>query len=82
MKDLEFYETFTSPGGSYTGPAIKIGAGIENKELFAAAEQYGVTAVGGLCTTVGVSGGYLAGGGHGPMTASLGMGSDQVSARF
>lgn len=79
MKDIEFYESYTTPKGSYTGPAMKLGAGIENKEMFAAAEKYGVTAVGGLCSTVGVSGGYLAGGGHGPMTASEGMGSDQVN---
>lgn len=77
FKDLEFYQTYTT--ATYSGPAMKIGAAIENKELFAAAEKYGVTGVGGLCTTVGVGGGFLAGGGHGPMTSMLGLGADQVS---
>lgn len=57
---------------------MKIGAGIVNKELYTAADSYGVTAVGGLCTTVGAAGGYFAGGGHSPMTSLLGMGADQV----
>lgn len=77
LKNLEFYETYKT--ATYSGPAMKIGAGIENKELYAAAEKYGVTGVGGLCTTVGVGGGFLAGGGHGPMTSMLGLGADQVS---
>lgn len=59
---------------------MKIGAGIVNKELFTAADAYGVTAVGGLCTTVGAGGGYFAGGGHSPMTSLLGLGADQVRA--
>lgn len=80
-KDIEFYESYTTPKGSYSGPAMKLGAGIQVEEMYIAAEKYGVTAVGGLCTTVGVTGGYLAGGGHGPMSASEGMGSDQVSIR-
>lgn len=57
---------------------MKIGTGVETKELYAAAEQYGVTAVGGLCTTVATGGGYLAGGGHSPMSSLLGLGADQV----
>lgn len=77
LKNLEFYETYKT--ATYSGPAMKIGAGIETKELYAAAEKYGVTGVGGLCTTVGVGGGFLAGGGHGPMTSMLGLGADQVS---
>lgn len=76
FKDLEFYQTYTTT--TYSGPAMKIGAAIENKELFAAAEKYGVTGVGGLCTTVGAGGGFFAGGGHGPMTSMLGLGADQV----
>lgn len=76
-KDVEFYENYET--SVYSGPALKIGAGLENKELFAAADKYGVTGVGGLCTTVAAGGGYMAGGGHGPMSSSLGLGADQVS---
>lgn len=58
---------------------MRIGAAVQNRELFAAADSFGVTAVGGLCTTVGAGGGYFAGGGHSPMTSLLGLGADQVS---
>ncbi|KAG8169471.1 hypothetical protein KVR01_000216 [Diaporthe batatas] len=75
-KEVQFYENYET--STYSGPALKIGAGLENKELFAAADEYGVTAVGGLCTTVAAGGGYMAGGGHGPMSSSLGLGADQV----
>lgn len=76
FKDVEFYESYKT--SNYSGPALKIGAAIENKELYAAAETYGVTAVGGLCSTVGAGGGYIAGGGHSPMSSLVGMGADQV----
>lgn len=75
-KDVHFYEKYQT--STYSGPALKIGAGLENRELFAAAEEYGVTGVGGLCTTVAAGGGFMAGGGHGPMTSSLGLAADQV----
>lgn len=75
-KDVKFYENYRT--STYSGPALKVGAGLENKELFAAADKYGVTGVGGLCTTVAAGGGYMAGGGHGPMSSSLGLGADQV----
>ncbi|ORY59448.1 uncharacterized protein BCR38DRAFT_351380 [Pseudomassariella vexata] len=76
FKSIVFEESYTAT--DYSGPAIKIGAGVENKELYEAAEKFGVTAVGGLCTTVGVAGGYIAGGGHSPMSPHYGMGADQV----
>ncbi|KAG6361657.1 hypothetical protein INS49_009884 [Diaporthe citri] len=75
-KDVQFYENYRT--STYSGPALKIGSGLENKELFAAADEYGVTGVGGLCTTVAAGGGYMAGGGHGPMSSSLGLGADQA----
>lgn len=76
-KGVQFYENYS--GASYSGPAMKVGAGLETKEFYAAAEKYGVTGVGGQCTSVAGGGGFMAGGGHGPMTSSLGLGADQVS---
>ncbi|KAM7189024.1 6-hydroxy-D-nicotine oxidase [Naviculisporaceae sp. PSN 640] len=63
---------------SYTGPAFKLGAGVQVHELYEAAHQQGVTALGGECDSVGVVGGFLPGGGHGPLTSKYGMGADQV----
>jgi hypothetical protein len=76
LKKVKFLKSFKTP--SYQGPAMEIGAGIQVGELYAAAEQYGVTAVGGECKGVGVAGGYTAGGGHSPMSSKFGLGSDQV----
>lgn len=77
FKDLIFYESYET--SNYTGAAFKIGAGIQLFEMYEAAETYGVTTVGGLCTTVGAGGGYLAGGGHSPLSSKYGTGADQAS---
>jgi len=76
LKDLKFYADYGC--GKNKGPAFKLGAGVVTEEVYAAAEKNGVTAVGGECRTVGLSGGYVAGGGHSPMATLVGMGADQV----
>lgn len=76
LKSIKFVQSYSSP--SYKGPALKLGAGVQVGELYAAANKYGVTAVGGECKGVGVTGGYIAGGGHSPMTSKYGMAADQV----
>ncbi|KAI8635086.1 putative 6-hydroxy-D-nicotine oxidase [Xylariaceae sp. FL1651] len=76
LKSIEFIENYTAYG--YAGPAMKLGAGVEVGELYAAADKYGVSAVGGECKGVGVTGGYIAGGGHSPLSSLVGMGADQV----
>ncbi len=77
LKSVEFIKSYSGPS-SYTGSAFKLGAGIEVGELYAAANKYGVTAVGGECKGVGVVGGYIAGAGHSPLSSKYGMGADQV----
>jgi FAD/FMN-containing dehydrogenase len=57
---------------------MKLGAGVMVYELYEAAEREGYTAVAGECRTVGVTGGYIGGGGHSPVTSVYGLGSDQV----
>jgi hypothetical protein len=47
LNDLKFYPNYVY--GSYSGPAFKLGAGVETADVYAAAEQNGVTAVGGEC---------------------------------
>ncbi|KAG9520865.1 FAD/FMN-containing isoamyl alcohol oxidase MreA, partial [Aureobasidium melanogenum] len=75
MKQMSFVNYESS---QYTGPAFRVGAGITNAELYAAAGAKGYRAVGGSCPTVGATGGYAQGGGHGPLGAKYGLGSDQV----
>ncbi|CAO2654534.1 Nn.00g112670.m01.CDS01 [Neocucurbitaria sp. VM-36] len=59
-------------------PAIRVGAGVSLGEFYQAAEDHGVTAVGGECSTVGVAGGYSAGGGHSPSGGLFGMAADNI----
>lgn len=76
MKDLEFIPAYTS--SSYSGAAIKAGAGVQGFELYDFAYQNEVTTNGGLCVTVGIVGGWIQGGGHGPLSPLFGMGADDV----
>jgi hypothetical protein len=61
LKDIEVVN-YTS--NVFTGPAMKMGAGVQAFEAYAAAHEVGITVLGGECITVGISGGYTQGGGH------------------
>ncbi|KAL9573302.1 hypothetical protein ACKAV7_002987 [Fusarium commune] len=76
FKSIQFLKSYKAK--SYSGPALKVGAGVVVSELYEAAERYGITAVGGEGMSVGYAGGFLAGGGHSPMSPLYGMGADQV----
>jgi hypothetical protein len=76
MKHKEILD-YQSP--SYTGKAMKMGAGIEVHESYEFAQKHGLVSVGGDCPTVGVTGGWTqGGGGHGPGVSKFGLGSDQA----
>ncbi|KAJ5937087.1 FAD/FMN-containing dehydrogenase [Penicillium verhagenii] len=75
LKDIEFIDYKSS---SYTGKAIKVGAGVQIFESNAAASKQGLTVVGGNCRTVGLAGGYSQGGGHGQLVSLYGLAADQV----
>ncbi|KAM0811389.1 putative Fad-dependent isoamyl alcohol oxidase [Seiridium cardinale] len=76
LKSTEFIPSYNS--SHYSGPAIKLGAGVEGFEAYMAAHDTGNRIVGGSCPTVGISGGYSQGGGHSSISSSYGMGSDNV----
>ncbi|KAF2179737.1 FAD-binding domain-containing protein [Zopfia rhizophila CBS 207.26] len=78
MKIIKYLPNYKGPG--YSGPAMKVGAGVTVKELYQAAEDAGVTATGGICESVGYAGGYIQGGGHTPMSGLYGMAADNVMA--
>jgi len=78
LKSLEFLPSYKTATGSYSGPAFRLGAGVNGYELHAAAKRNNVTAVTGECGGVGVAGGFSAGGGHSPLISKYGLGSDQV----
>src|SRR5204863_4714555 len=62
----------------YSGPAIKMGAGVQAFEAYSAANARGLRIVGGSCPTVGLAGGYTQGGGHSCLSSTYGLGADQA----
>ncbi|KAI0758134.1 FAD/FMN-containing isoamyl alcohol oxidase MreA [Fomes fomentarius] len=75
LKNITFLD-YSDP--SYTGKAIKVGAGVQGGEAYAAADAQGLAVVGGDCPTVGIAGGYSQGGGHSALASKYGLGADQV----
>jgi FAD/FMN-containing dehydrogenase len=75
LKHIEFLN-YSSP--SYNGRAVKMGAGVQAFEAYAAAAANGVRVVGGFCPTVGLAGGYTQGAGHGPLNGEYGLGADNT----
>ncbi|KAF9639568.1 putative fad binding domain protein [Lasiodiplodia theobromae] len=78
LKDMEFYKAYETP--TYSGPAIHVGSGVQAFELYQYAEDNDVTVIGGECESVGVTGGYVLGGGHSPLSSIYGMSADHVLA--
>ena len=79
LKGKAYYPTFHAANG-YVGPAIKFGSGIQVFEANEFAKSVGATVVGGEAVTVGLGGGYTAGGGHSPLSSLYGLAADQVLA--
>ncbi|KAI1641131.1 isoamyl alcohol oxidase [Biscogniauxia mediterranea] len=62
----------------YKGDAIKMGAGVTAAEVGRFAHEQGLVIVSGNCPSVGPAGGFIQGGGHGPLGSKFGMGADQA----
>lgn len=76
LKKIAILQNYTSKG--YSGPAVRMGAGVQAFEAYEAAAAAGLRVVGGDCPSVGLTGGYTQGGGHGPLSTEYGLGADQV----
>ncbi|TGO34211.1 hypothetical protein BHYA_0207g00090 [Botrytis hyacinthi] len=63
---------------NYTGPAVRVGAGVQFFEAYKIAAENGLRVVGGFLPTVGMAGGYVQGGGHGPLGATYGLSADNA----
>lgn len=75
LDTIEFY-TYTS--AHYTGPAVRMGAGIQSFKVSEAAQKRGLRVVGGFCPTVGVAAGCLQDGNHGSLGSKYGLGAGNV----
>jgi hypothetical protein len=62
----------------YSGPAIKLGAGVNGGDALVYVSQSGYRLVTGECGTVGISGGYSQGGGHSPLNSAYGLAADNT----
>ncbi|KAF2127476.1 FAD-binding domain-containing protein [Dothidotthia symphoricarpi CBS 119687] len=76
LKNIDLIQSYNS--SEYSGPAFKIGAGVQGFEIMAAARDNGLVVVGGECPTVGIAGGYTQGGGHSALSTSFGLSADNV----
>src|SRR5690349_19375691 len=75
LKEITFLNYTSS---RYTGPAVRIGAGVQAYEIYDAAAARGLRFVGGFCPTVGVAGGFVGGGGHGLLMGAYGLAADNT----
>ncbi|KAL3478431.1 hypothetical protein BJX99DRAFT_256552 [Aspergillus californicus] len=78
LKSVEYEPQFTSSW--YTGPALRVGAGVQGFEAQDAAHRAGNghVIVSGHSPDIGIAGGYTQGGGHGPLASRYGLAADQV----
>lgn len=78
MKALEYSPQSTI--GSYTGPVVKVGPGVETWEANNAMIKHNFTMLVPKlpAETVGLAGGWFLGGGHSNLASKYGLGADQV----
>lgn len=75
LKSIQFLDYH---GPTYTGKAIRMGAGVQGFEAVDAGNKVGLTVTGGECPTVGLAGGYTQGGGHSALASKYGPAADQT----
>ncbi|PLB47470.1 FAD binding domain-containing protein [Aspergillus steynii IBT 23096] len=73
LKGIEHIPEYSAPGTNWTGAAFRVGAGVQAYELYKAADDYKLMAVGGEGRS-----GYVLGGGHSPLSSLHGLAADQV----
>ncbi|KAL2256286.1 hypothetical protein VTK26DRAFT_1897 [Humicola hyalothermophila] len=81
FQNIEWIDSYQGPG-SYRGSAVTIGAGVQGQTILEAghARNPPMVVVTGECPSVGIAGGFIQGGGHGPWTTLKGMSADNVLA--
>ncbi len=79
LKGVEVVSDFIPQGGSVSlGQAVTLGAGTLALEVSQVAADEGFNVLLGLCTTVGVAGGFIQGGGASLLGPTYGMASDNA----
>lgn len=78
FKEVKFIKNYFAFHNSYRGSAVKVGAGWQLGDLYKEANKNGVVVLGGECAGVGFAGGFIQGGGHGPLSSIYGLAADHV----
>ncbi|KAF8190333.1 FAD-binding domain-containing protein [Mycena galopus ATCC 62051] len=80
LQSLLYNASFVPAGcpASHAKPGLTMGAGSIITDIVAFAEANNITVVTGAETSVGASGGWVMGGGHGALANTLGLGVDRV----
>jgi hypothetical protein len=74
FQDIDWIDSYKGPG-SYKGGAVTNGAGVQGETILTQghAQNPPLVVVTGECPTVGIAGGFVQGGGHGPWTTLKGF---------
>lgn len=74
FQQVNWINSYSGPG-SYRGGAVTIGAGVQGETILSKghARNPPLVVVTGECPTVGIAGGFIQGGGHGPWTTLKGF---------
>ncbi|KAH9480355.1 FAD-linked oxidoreductase OXR2 [Psilocybe cubensis] len=75
---ITYSSRFTPERCTDVHSGMTIGAGVQWGEAYSFAEKHNVTVVGGSDKAVGAVGGWLQGGGHSPLSNTMGLGVDRV----
>lgn len=80
MQNKQMHENFKPAGSNGTGKglAATLGAGVQLYEMYKWLGEHDIMVVGGSSHGVGVTGGYIQGGGHSMLAAIRGMASDNA----
>jgi len=76
MNSTEWIPSYKS--AAYNGPAVKASSGVTMKQMYQEASAHGYIVLGGDCPTVGMTGGFIQGGGLGPLSGIAGLAADNT----
>ncbi|KAK6063599.1 FAD binding domain-containing protein [Seiridium cupressi] len=76
LQDVSVMANYTSP--KYSGPAVKIGAGVLAHDVANIVADHGLRVASGLCPSVGIAGGFSQNGGYGQLSSLYGLAADNI----